>query len=137
MADGPIHLTIVTAARALLNERVDEIQIPGAEGYFGVLPGHAPLFSELKVGQLGYRKEGRWFWLSVAWGFAEVLPAQVRVLAEIAERAHEIDVDRATLAKERAEQRIAKGGDDTDYERAASALARALIRLEVSRKANS
>ena len=137
MADGPIHLTIVTEERALINERVDEVQIPGEAGYFGVLPGHAPLFSELKVGELGYRKDSRWYWLSVAWGFVEVLPDQVRVLAEIAERANDIDVDRATRAKQRAEQRISQGGDDIDYERAASALARALIRLEVARKAHA
>jgi F-type H+-transporting ATPase subunit epsilon len=137
MADGAIQLIVVSPERALINERVDEVQIPGAEGYFGVLPGHAPLFSELKVGALSYRQGARWFWLAVAWGFAEVLPDQVRVLAETAERAHEIDVERATRAKARAEQRITKGGDGMDYERAARALGRALIRLEVARKAYS
>ena len=136
MADGPIHLIIVTPERALINEHVDEVEIPGADGYLGVLPGHAPLFSELKVGELGYRKEGRWHWLSVAWGFAEVLPDQVRVLAETAERAHEIDIERATRAKARAEERISKGGDGVDYDRAGSALARAVIRIEVARKAH-
>ena len=137
MADGPIHLIIVTPERALINEHVDEVEIPGADGYLGVLPGHAPLFTELKVGELGYRKDGQWHWLSVAWGFAEVLPDQVRVLAETAERAHEIDIERATRAKARAEERISKGGDDTDYDRAGSALARALIRIEVARKAHA
>src|SRR5262245_39831195 len=111
MADAQIHLTIVTPERALLDESVDEVQVPGAEGYLGVLPGHAPLFSELKVGELGYRKGSRWFWLAVAWGFVEVLPDEVRVLAQTAERANEIDVERATRAKERAEQRISRGGD--------------------------
>jgi F-type H+-transporting ATPase subunit epsilon len=135
MADGPIHLTIVTPERALITERVDEIEVPGSDGYFGVLPGHAPLFSELKVGELGYRKDGRWFWLSVAWGFAEVLPDQVRILAETAERAHEIDLDRATRAAQRAEQRIAKGGDEIDFERARVALERAMIRIQVSKRA--
>jgi F-type H+-transporting ATPase subunit epsilon len=115
---------------------VDELEVPGAEGYFGVLPGHAPLFSELKVGEFGYRKGDRWFFLSLAWGFVEVLPDQVRVLAETAERAHEIDVERATRAKERAEARIAKGGEDIDYRRALVSLERALIRLQVSRKHN-
>src|SRR5689334_15039497 len=105
MSDGPIQLILVTPERALANEHVDEIQLPGAGGYLGILPGHAPLFTELKVGELGFRKNAQWFWLSVAWGFAEVLPDQVRVLAETAERAHEIDVARATRAKERAEQR--------------------------------
>ena len=134
MATGTIDLTIVTSDRALVHEQVDELQIPGAEGYLGILPGHAPLFSELKVGELGYRIGDRWFWLSIAWGFVEVLPGQVRILAETAERAHEIDVERATRARERAEERISKGGDDIDYKRALVALERALIRLQVSQK---
>src|SRR6266704_156883 len=112
MATGTIDFTLVTPERALVHEHVDELQIPGAEGYLGILPGHAPLFSELKVGELGYRIGDRWFWLSVAWGFVEVLPDQVRVLAETAERSHEIDLQRAIRAKESAEQRISRGGDD-------------------------
>jgi len=137
MATTTIDFTLVTPERALVHEQVEELQIPGAEGYLGILPGHAPLFSELKVGELGYRIGERWFWLSVAWGFVEVLPDQVRVLAETAERAHEIDVDRANRAKQRAEERIAKGGDDIDYKRALIALERALIRIQVSRKAHN
>ena len=134
MAEGTIDLTIVTPERAVVHEHVDELQIPGAGGYLGILPGHAPLFSELKVGEVGYRIGDRWFFLAVAWGFVEVLPNQVRILAETAERAQEIDIERATRAKQRAEERIAKGGDDIDYQRALVALERALIRLEVSRK---
>jgi F-type H+-transporting ATPase subunit epsilon len=134
MATTTIDFTLVTPERALVHEQVEELQIPGAEGYLGILPGHAPLFSELKVGELGYRIGERWFWLSVAWGFVEVLPDQVRVLAETAERAHEIDLERANRAKQRAEERIAKGGDDIDYRRALIALERALIRIQVSRK---
>ena len=134
MAEGTIDLTVVTPEKAVVHEQVDELEIPGAEGYFGVLPGHAPLFSELKVGELGYRKGNTWSFLSVAWGFVEVLPNQVRVLAETAERAQGIDLDRATRAKERAEQRIAKGGDEIDYRRALVALERALIRIQVARK---
>ena len=129
-----IQLTIVTPDRALVNEQVDEIQIPGAEGYLGVLPGHAPLFTELKVGELSYRKGNTWTSLAVAWGFAEVLPDQVRVLAETAERAQEIDLERAIKAKERAEQRLTRGGDDVDYDRARIALQRALIRIQVAQK---
>src|SRR5262250_3294006 len=135
MAEGTIELTIVTPERAVVHEKVDELQIPGLAGYFGVLPGHAPLFSELKVGEVSYRQGDRWFFLSVAWGFVEVQSNQVRILAETAERAHEIDVDRATRAKQRAEQRIAKGGTDIDYARALVALERALIRIQVSTKA--
>ena len=69
-----IKLSIVTPERSLVNEQVDELQIPGADGYLGVLPGHAPLFTELKVGELSYRKGNTWTSLAVAWGFAEVLP---------------------------------------------------------------
>ena len=105
MADNTIDLTIVTPERSVVHERVDELQIPGREGYFGVLPGHAPLFSELKIGEISYRK-GTAGSLAVAWGFVEVLPNQVRVLAETAERAHEIDLDRLQRSKERAEQRL-------------------------------
>ena len=129
-----IKLSIVTPERSLVNEQVDELQIPGADGYLGVLPGHAPLFTELKVGELSYRKGSTWTSLAVAWGFAEVLPDQVRVLAETAERAQEIDLERATRAKERAEQRLSKGGDDVDYDRALIALQRALIRIQVAQK---
>jgi len=129
-----IQLSIVTPERSLVNDQVDELQLPGAEGYLGVLPGHAPLFTELKVGELSYRKGSAWTSLVVAWGFAEVLPDQVRVLAETAERATEIDLERATRAKERAEQRLSKGGQDIDYDRALVALQRALIRIQVARK---
>jgi F-type H+-transporting ATPase subunit epsilon len=132
-----IQLTIVTPERQLVNEQVDELQIPGAEGYLGVLPGHAPLFTELKVGELSYRKGNTWTSLAVAWGFAEVLPDQVRVLAETAERAHEIDLERAMRAKERAEQRLSRGSDDLNYDRALIALQRALIRIQVARKAHT
>jgi len=135
MADGKIELTVVTPERSIVHEQVDELQIPGAAGYFGVLPGHAPLFSELKIGEVAYRQGDRWFFLSVAWGFVEVQSDHVRILAETAERAHEIDVDRATRAKQRAEQRIATGGTDIDYARALVALERALIRIQVSTKA--
>jgi F-type H+-transporting ATPase subunit epsilon len=134
MADNTIELNIVTPERAVVDEAVDELQIPGSEGYFGVLPGHAPLFSELKVGEVAYRKGDRWSFLAVAWGFVEVQPNHVRILAETAERAHDIDLDRALRAKQRAEERIARGGEDVDYGRALVALERALIRIQVARK---
>src|SRR5438445_13824046 len=136
MADNTIDVIIVTPERAVAHDEVDELEIPGAEGYFGVLPGHAPLFSELKVGEVSYRKGTRWAFLAVAWGFVEVQPDQVRILAETAERAHEIDVERAMRAKQRAEDRISKGGEDIDYQRALVALERALVRIQVSRKAH-
>jgi F-type H+-transporting ATPase subunit epsilon len=136
MADNAINLIIVTPEREVVREEVEELQIPGSEGYFGVLPGHAPLFSELKVGEVAYRKGTRWTFLSVAWGFVEVQQDQVRILAETAERAHEIDVDRARRAKERAEEMISRGGEDVDYNQALVALERALIRIQVSQKAH-
>ena len=129
-----LHLTIVTPERSLVTEAVDELQLPGAEGYLGVLPGHAPLFTELKVGELSYRKGTNWTSLAVAWGFAEVFQDQVRVLAETAERAQEIDLERARRAKERAEERLKQGGGDVDYDRARIALQRALIRIQVASK---
>jgi F-type H+-transporting ATPase subunit epsilon len=135
MADT-IKLTIVTPERSVVQDEVDELQIPGAEGYFGVLPGHAPLFSELKVGEVSYRKGDRWTFLAVAWGFVEVQPNLVRILAETAERAHEIDLDRAERAKQRAEERIRRGGDEVDYHRAVIALERAIIRIHVARKSH-
>src|SRR5262245_4757667 len=134
MPDGSIDLTVVTPERAIVHEQVDELQIPGAAGYFGVLPGHAPLFSELKIGEVSYRQGDHWFFVSVAWGFVEVQPNQVRILAETAERAHEIDVERATRAKQRAEQRISQVGGEVDYRRALVALERALIRIQVASK---
>jgi F-type H+-transporting ATPase subunit epsilon len=134
MAEGTIELIIVTPEKSVVHEQVDELQIPGAEGYLGVLPGHAPLFSELKVGEVGYRKGDTWYFLSVAWGFVEVQSNQVRVLAETAERAHEIDLERANRAKQRAEERISKGGDDIDYRRALVSLERALVRIQVARR---
>ena len=134
MAESTIDLTIVTPERAVVHEEVDEIQVPGREGYLGILPGHAPLFSELKIGEVGYRKGTQWTYLAVAWGFVEVLSNQVRILAETAERAGEIDVERAQRAKSRAEQRLAHVGDDVDYNRALVALERAIVRLQVSGK---
>jgi len=137
MAAAPIELTVVTPERSVVHDFVDELEIPGADGYFGVLPGHAPLFSELKIGQVSYRKGSQWTFLSVAWGFVEVLPDKVRILAETAERAHEIDVDRARKAKERAERTLVRNADDIDYDQALVALERAMVRLQVSGRAQS
>src|SRR5512140_122629 len=93
----PTHLAleIVTPDRSIVHENVDEVQVPGADGYFGVLPGHTPMLASLQVGQLWYRKGGETFYLSVAFGFAEVLPDRVTILAQVAERAEEIDIERA------------------------------------------
>jgi F-type H+-transporting ATPase subunit epsilon len=130
-----LHLEIVSAERSLVNETVDEVEIPGADGYLGVLPGHTPLLTTLQVGQLWYRQGQEKHYLSIAFGFAEVQPDRVTILAQIAERADEIDVSRAELAKKRAEERLAKPTVDMDFERARIALLKALARLQVASRA--
>jgi F-type H+-transporting ATPase subunit epsilon len=135
----PTHLTleIVTPDRSVVAEKVDEVEIPGAEGYFGVLPGHTPLLAMLQVGELWYRKGSETVYMSIAFGFAEVLPDRVTILAQLAERADEIDIARAEAAKRRADERIAQPTDDMDYERARIAMMKALIRLQVASRART
>ena len=127
-----IDLQIVTPDRLIVQEQVDEVEIPGSEGYFGVLPGHTPLLASLAVGELWYRKGQEKFYLSLAFGFAEVLPDRVTILARLAERAEDIDVERAEEARRRAEQRLSQSASDFDYERARVALTKSLMRLQVS-----
>jgi len=135
MIPSSIQLQIVSADRSLVNEQVDEVQIPGADGYFGVLPGHTPLLATLNVGQLWYRQGQDKHFLSLAFGFAEVQPDRVTILAQIAEKAEEIDVTRAEAAKKRAEERLVKPTMDIDFERARVALMKSLIRLQVASRA--
>jgi F-type H+-transporting ATPase subunit epsilon len=127
-----IDLQIVTPERRIVQEQVDEVEIPGSEGYFGVLPGHTPLLASLAVGELWYRKGQEKFFLSIAFGFAEVLPDRVTILARIAERAEEISVERAEAARKRAEERLATSMSDLDYERARLSLMKSVARLQVS-----
>jgi F-type H+-transporting ATPase subunit epsilon len=127
-----ISLEIVTPERSLVTAQVDELQLPGSEGYFGVLPGHAPMLTSLKVGEMWYRIGQETHHLAIAFGFAEVLPERVTVLAQIAERAEDIDVARAEAAKRRAEERQARSSADIDFERARVALMKALTRLQVA-----
>ena len=127
-----IDLQIVTPERLLVQEQVDEVEIPGSKGYFGVLPGHTPMLASLAVGELWYRKGQDKLFLSIAYGFAEVLPDRVTILARLAERAEDIDVDRAESARRRAEERLAQSKSDVDYERARAALSKSLMRLQVS-----
>ena len=133
MADT-FQLEIVTPDRMVVREVAEEMQIPGKAGYMGILPGHAPLISELAVGEITYRNANITHHLAVAWGFAEVLPDKVMILAETCERGEEIDIKRAQAAKQRAEQRLSSGSADVDYTRAANALQRAETRLEVAEK---
>ena len=132
-----LTLEIVSPDRSVVAESVDEVEIPGAEGYFGVLPGHTPMLAMLKAGELWYRKGSETHYLSIAFGFVEVLPDRVTILAETAERADEIDVARAEAAKRRAEERIAKPSQDVDFERARIALMKSLVRLQVSTHART
>ena len=130
--DRTILLRVVTPNRQVVREDVEEIQAPGKEGYLGILPGHAPLISELKPGEISYRQGRDVRKLAVSGGFLEVLPEQVTVLAETAERPEEIDVTRAQSAKDRAEKRLKSPNPEVDVSRATIALERALIRLQVA-----
>jgi len=138
MLPESIELVIVTPERQLLRQTVVEVTLPGGDGCLGILPGHAPLITELGIGELTYRSKtasepGH---LAIISGFAEVLGDRVTVLAETAERPEEIDVARAEEAKKRAEQRLAAASSDpdVDWSRAAIALQRSLIRIQVARK---
>ena len=130
-----IALQVVSADRMLVNETVDEVEIPGSDGYFGVLPGHTPLLTLLQVGQLWYRQGQDIHYLAVAFGFAEVQPDKVTILAQVAERADEIDLARAEAAKRRAEERLAAPAVHLDAERARIALLKSLIRIQVAARA--
>ena len=128
------QLEVVTPEKRIVKDQAEEMQIPGKNGYLGILPGHAPLITELAVGEISYRNAGATHHLAVAWGFAEVLPEKVTILAQTAERADEIDVKRAEEAKQRAERRLESGSPDVDYPRAQAALKRSETRLEVAEK---
>ena len=134
-----LTLEIVTPDRALVTEQVDELQLPGSEGYFGVLPGHTPMLATLKVGEMWYRIGQEKHYLAIAFGFVEVLPERVTVLAQIAERAQDIDVARAEAARKRAEERVARPAttSDVDFERARIAMMKSLIRLQVASRART
>ena len=132
MADS-IQLEIVTPERLVVNDTASEVYIPGKSGCLGILPGHAPLITELAVGEISYRSGSQMKRLVVAWGFAEVLQQKVTILAETAERADEIDIPRAQAAKQRAEEELRKAGPEGNPD-AQAALARANARLEVGAK---
>jgi F-type H+-transporting ATPase subunit epsilon len=137
MLPDAMELIIVTPVRELLRESVVEVQLPGADGYLGVLPGAAPLITELGVGELTFHAKGGGAAsepIAIIRGFAEVLPDRVTVLAETAELASEIDVARAEAALKRAQDRMSSNISDLDWDRATAALQRALIRIQVARK---
>ena len=128
-----IKLELVTPEFLVVRELVDEIQIPGSGGYLGVLPGHTPLLTTLQVGELWFRQGNEKHYVSVAFGFAEILPDHVTILAQIAERAEDIDVSRAEEAQRRAEARLSSSVD-VDFERARIALMKSRVRLQVAPK---
>ncbi|HSB70494.1 MAG TPA: F0F1 ATP synthase subunit epsilon [Candidatus Methylomirabilis sp.] len=130
-------LEVVTPERLVVSDEVTELVAPGAEGYFGVLPGHIPFITTLKIGELTYWRGKDERHLAVTWGYVEVLGEKVIVLAETAERAEEIDAERARKARERAEGRLkewVEGSEAIDQARAEAALRRALTRLDVATK---
>jgi F-type H+-transporting ATPase subunit epsilon len=132
---GKMLLEIVAPSRQVVrSERVDEVIAPGSEGEFGVLPGHTPFLTTLKVGQLSYREGSEWHHLACDWGYAEVGPDRVIILAEGADRAAEIDLAEERLAKERAEKLLAEKLSEKDYEKARVDLMRAMIRIQVAEK---
>ena len=135
MAEGKLLLEIVTPYRRLVSAEVDEVTAPGFHGEFGALPRHTPYLCQLGVGVLSYRSGSARYFLSIMGGYAEVGPQPVTLLTEVAERAEDIDAERARAARSRAEERMAGRTQETvDFERAEAALKRALARLNVARQ---
>jgi len=128
------QLEIVTPEKMVVRDVAEEMQIPGKNGYLGILPGHAPLISELAVGEITYRNASITHHLAVAWGFAEVLPDKVTILAETAERADEVDISRAQKAKQRAESNLPNCATEEEFNKVSGDLQRAETRLDVAEK---
>jgi F-type H+-transporting ATPase subunit epsilon len=135
MADK-ISLEVLTPEKVALRETVDEVVVPGLGGELGILPEHTPLISQLQTGVLTYRQGTEKKVMHVSGGFVEVLPDRVAVMSDVAERPEEIDLERAQRARERAEKRLAAGGD-IDFRRAELKLQRALIRIQLAGKGHA
>ena len=131
---GKLLLEVVTPDRLLLSREVDEVIAPGSEGEFGVLPGHAYFISTLTIGELRYRVGDTVHYMSMLWGFADVTPTKVTILAEIAEKAEDIDVERAAAAVEAAEKRLEVGGLPSEVETAKISLEKARLRKKVAER---
>ncbi len=129
-----VHLEIATPERLLFSGVVDEVTVPSTQGYLGILPGHAPLLAELDIGEIRYKIADRVEYLFCSWGFAEVLPERVIVLAQVAEPASDIDVKRAEEAKSRAQKLLASKDPGVDFARAELALLRAISRLDAVKR---
>jgi F-type H+-transporting ATPase subunit epsilon len=133
MADT-FQLEIVTPERELVRTQAEEVQIPGKNGYLGILPGHAPLITELAVGEIVYRLGEQTERFACAWGFAEVLPDKVTILAESAERPKEIDVPRAEQALRKGEENLQQADTPEEVDRALDRIQRAQVRIEIAKK---
>jgi len=132
---GKILLEVVTPDKLLLSQPVDMVIAPGAEGEFGVLPGHCHFLSTLRIGELRYQVQEVWHYMSVLWGFAEVTPTKVTVMAEIAEKAEDINVERARAAVEKAEQQVQMGGLPSEVRDAQISLEKARLRKKIAERA--
>src|SRR5262249_20478776 len=134
---GKILLEVVTPEKMLLSQQVDEVIAPGSEGDFGVLPGHCHFLSTLRIGELLYRVGDTTNHMAVLWGYAEVTPTKVTILAEIAEKAEDIDVERAQAAFEKAEQRLKVGGLPSEVKEAEISLEKARLRKKIAERARN
>ncbi|WP_461209650.1 F0F1 ATP synthase subunit epsilon [Desulfocurvus sp. DL9XJH121] len=132
-----LQLEIVTPDRLVLSEQVEYVGAPGYEGEFGILPNHIPFLTALQVGNLYYKSSGKTFYVFVAGGFAEVSDNKVTILAEVAEKATEIDVERARKARERAEKRLSQQQDNFNSARVQAALARSMARINCRDRAQA
>jgi len=128
-----IQLEVVTPEKSLFSGTVDNVTVPSTRGYLGILPGHAPLLAELGIGNISYKIGTREELISCSWGFVEVLPERVVVLAQTAEAASDIDMNRAEQAKSRAERRLGSKDPTLDFTRAQLAMLRAVSRLDAAR----
>lgn len=132
---GKILLEVVTPEKLLLSQQVDEVIAPGSEGEFGVLPGHCHFLSTLKIGELRYRTDHETHSMAVLWGFAEVTPTKVTIMAEVAEKAEDIDVERATAKVAEAERRLQAGGLPSEVKEAQVSLEKARLRKKIAQRA--
>ena len=131
---GKILLEVVTPDKLIFSEYVDQVSAPGTEGDFGILPGHCPFLTTLRVGELEYRVGEKVRYISVLWGFTEVTPNKVTVLAEIAEKAEDIDVERSKQKVADAEAHLERGGIPSELEEAKSSLEKARLRQKVAER---
>lgn len=131
---GKILLEVVTPEKQLLSQQVDEVIAPGSEGEFGVLPGHCHFLSTLKIGELRYRVGDQTSHMAILWGYAEVTPTKVTIMAEVAEKAEDIDVERATAKVEEAERRLQAGGLPSEVKDAQISLEKARLRKKIAER---